>query len=170
MRNMIQLAKCGDPSALEELILIHQDRILRLTVHLLGNTEEAKDAAQEILLRFCRGIESTTIKMSGNFPLKAKTGSEAVNFPQSVDDISSYTLEVMFRVTPIEQDKVISIKPLDYRIKIPIKNQGKIEFVDSVISTSLDLHEGQMAVVGKTSVAGLPAENIILVISAVMIN
>jgi RNA polymerase sigma-70 factor (ECF subfamily) len=56
IRGLIQLAQSGDPGALEELILVHQDRVLRLAVYLLGDFEEAKDASQEILLRFCRSI------------------------------------------------------------------------------------------------------------------
>ncbi len=53
---LIRQAKAGDPKALEELILAHQDQVLRLAMHLLGDVEEAKDAAQEVLLRFCKHL------------------------------------------------------------------------------------------------------------------
>ncbi len=116
-----------------------------------------------------RGIEGTAIKMSGNFPLKPVAGARMVNLPQSVEDISSSDLELSFQVSHVEKERVLNIT-LEFRVKIPIKNEGKIEFINSAISTSLDLHEGQMAVVGKTSVAGLPAENLILVISAKVLD
>ncbi len=57
MRDLIQRAQSGDSSALEELILVHQDRVLRLSIYLLGDLEEARDASQEILLRLCRSID-----------------------------------------------------------------------------------------------------------------
>jgi hypothetical protein len=116
-----------------------------------------------------RGIEGTGIKLSGNFPIKKATGSTVVNMPQSAEDISSFDLGLEFRASPREQDRVINLK-LDFQVKMPIENEGKVEFITSGIHTGLDLHEGQMAVVGKTSVAGLPAENLILVISAKVLD
>ena len=51
---LIRLAKAGDTEAIEELLSVYQDRILRLATIQLGNKEDARDAAQEVFLRFFR--------------------------------------------------------------------------------------------------------------------
>ena len=48
---LIDRFKDGDQSAFEELLLKYQDRIYNLCRHLLGNTHEAEDAAQDTFLK-----------------------------------------------------------------------------------------------------------------------
>lgn len=51
---LIRQAKSGDRHALEQVILAHQDQVLRMALALLGDRDDAMDAAQEVLLRLCR--------------------------------------------------------------------------------------------------------------------
>lgn len=44
----------GDPDAFARLVEEHQDRLLRLCERLLGDAEEARDAAQEVFLKLFR--------------------------------------------------------------------------------------------------------------------
>lgn len=53
----------GDGDALGDLVEIHQERVLRLCQRLLGDVEEARDAAQEIFLKLYRG--AATFKPKG---------------------------------------------------------------------------------------------------------
>jgi len=48
---LIDRFKGGDQSAFEELVLKYQDRIYNLCRHMLGNTHEAEDAAQDTFLK-----------------------------------------------------------------------------------------------------------------------
>jgi RNA polymerase sigma-70 factor (ECF subfamily) len=48
---LITRFKNGDPSAFEELVLAHQDRIYGLCRRLLGNAHDAEDAAQDVFFK-----------------------------------------------------------------------------------------------------------------------
>lgn len=48
---LIDRFKGGDQAAFEELVLKYQDRIYNLCRHMLGNTHEAEDAAQDAFLK-----------------------------------------------------------------------------------------------------------------------
>ena len=48
---LIQRAKAGNKNAFGKLIQNHQDQILYLAYDMLGNYEEAKDAAQDIFIK-----------------------------------------------------------------------------------------------------------------------
>jgi len=49
-------ARAGDVEAFEELLRQSERRVLRTALRLLGNLEDAKDAAQEVFLRFHRHL------------------------------------------------------------------------------------------------------------------
>jgi RNA polymerase sigma-70 factor (ECF subfamily) len=49
--SIINRFKEGEESAFEELVLKYQDRIYNLCRHMLGNTHEAEDAAQDTFLK-----------------------------------------------------------------------------------------------------------------------
>jgi RNA polymerase sigma-70 factor (ECF subfamily) len=53
---LVRRAKDGDPSALEALCERHAPRVERLSRHVLGNGEDARDAAQESLAKLCERI------------------------------------------------------------------------------------------------------------------
>jgi len=48
---LINRFKGGDQTAFEELVLKYQDRIYNLCRHILGNAQEAEDAAQDTFLK-----------------------------------------------------------------------------------------------------------------------
>lgn len=53
---LVRRAKDGDRQALSELCERHAPRVERLSRHLLGDTEDARDAAQEALVKLCSRI------------------------------------------------------------------------------------------------------------------
>lgn len=55
---LVKAAQVGDPAAFEALMIRHERRMLRLAYRMLGNLEEAKDASQEVFVRFHRYLHS----------------------------------------------------------------------------------------------------------------
>jgi RNA polymerase sigma-70 factor (ECF subfamily) len=53
---LVRRAKDGDSQALAELCGRHAPRVERLSRHLLGDSEDARDAAQESLVKLCSRI------------------------------------------------------------------------------------------------------------------
>lgn len=53
---LLEQCRAGNQLAWETLVRSYQARVYSLAFHYLGNTEEAKDAAQEIFLRIYRNI------------------------------------------------------------------------------------------------------------------
>jgi RNA polymerase sigma-70 factor, ECF subfamily len=51
--DLVSKARSGDPKALEALVERHAPRVHRLAAQLLGDLEEARDAAQESLVKLC---------------------------------------------------------------------------------------------------------------------
>jgi RNA polymerase sigma-70 factor (ECF subfamily) len=56
LREWIKRAKAGDPDAFEYILLRQERMVLRFAERLLGNTEDAKDAAQEVFVRLLRNL------------------------------------------------------------------------------------------------------------------
>jgi len=59
---IIASAIAGDRAAFEEIVLLHERRVLTLAFRLLGTAEDAQDAAQEVFLRafkYLRGFDSS---------------------------------------------------------------------------------------------------------------
>ncbi len=54
----------GDASAFEELILKYQDRIYNLCRHMLGNTHDAEDAAQDTFIKAYQNLNKFTPEAS----------------------------------------------------------------------------------------------------------
>src|SRR5688572_29483260 len=48
---LVERAITGDRAAFEEIVLLHERRVFTLAFRLLGNEEDAQDAAQEVFLR-----------------------------------------------------------------------------------------------------------------------
>jgi RNA polymerase sigma-70 factor (ECF subfamily) len=48
---MIERAKAGDPAAFEQMIDCYQRKVISTAWRMLGNREDARDAAQEVFLR-----------------------------------------------------------------------------------------------------------------------
>ncbi len=53
---IIARARSGDPQAFEQLMLAHQKRVLATAWRMLGNLEDARDAAQEVFLRLYKHL------------------------------------------------------------------------------------------------------------------
>ncbi len=51
LRQWIKEAKAGDATAFERIMLLHERMVLRTAERLLMNSEDAKDAAQEVFVR-----------------------------------------------------------------------------------------------------------------------
>ncbi|MGH9583069.1 MAG: RNA polymerase sigma factor [Bryobacteraceae bacterium] len=51
LREWIRKAKAGDLAAFERILILHERTVLRFAQRLLGNGEDAKDAAQEVFIR-----------------------------------------------------------------------------------------------------------------------
>jgi len=49
--NLIENFKKGDSSAFGEIVLKYQDKVYNLCRHMLGNVEDAEDAAQDVFLK-----------------------------------------------------------------------------------------------------------------------
>jgi RNA polymerase sigma factor (sigma-70 family) len=56
MKNLVEKAREGSRSALEELILSVQGKVYELSLRMLGHPEDAEDAAQEILIKVITNI------------------------------------------------------------------------------------------------------------------
>jgi RNA polymerase sigma-70 factor (ECF subfamily) len=55
---LVERVRSGDHAAFEEIVICYQRRILSTAWRVLGNEEEAKDAAQEVFLRAFRYLRS----------------------------------------------------------------------------------------------------------------
>src|SRR6266571_2036020 len=61
---LLRLAKSGDGAAFEALLRIHEVQVARTALRLLGNRQDAQDAAQEVFLRLYRNLRR--IDTAGN--------------------------------------------------------------------------------------------------------
>ena len=53
---LLRLAKSGDAAAFEALLRSHEAQVARTALRLLGNRQDAQDAAQEVFLRLHRNL------------------------------------------------------------------------------------------------------------------
>lgn len=56
LRQLVKDAKAGDTASFERIIVLHERLVLRLAQRLLLNSEDAKDAAQEVFVRLHRSL------------------------------------------------------------------------------------------------------------------
>ena len=56
LRRLIKSAKGGDVAAFERIIALNERTVLRVARRLLVDSEDAKDAAQEVFIRLHRGL------------------------------------------------------------------------------------------------------------------
>jgi RNA polymerase sigma-70 factor (ECF subfamily) len=57
LRILLQRAKAGDLAAFEQLVVLHEQRVFQTALRLLRNVEDARDAAQEVLLRLHKHLK-----------------------------------------------------------------------------------------------------------------
>ena len=58
VRALVNKAKTGDVEAFEGLMILYQRRVLGIALRMLGNPDDAKDAAQEVFLRLFKRLSS----------------------------------------------------------------------------------------------------------------
>lgn len=56
VRRLVKDAKAGDEASFERIVILHERLVLRVAQRLLLNSEDAKDAAQEVFLRLHRTL------------------------------------------------------------------------------------------------------------------
>lgn len=56
VRRLVKDAKAGDAAAFERIVILHERLVLRVAQRVLLNSEDAKDAAQEVFLRLHRAL------------------------------------------------------------------------------------------------------------------
>jgi len=56
LRHWIEKARAGDAAAFERIMRLHERMVLRTAQRLLMNTEDAKDAAQEVFLKMHKNL------------------------------------------------------------------------------------------------------------------
>lgn len=56
LSELVRLAKSGDLKAFEQIIILHQRRVFLTALGMLGRTEDAQDAAQEVFFRLYRHL------------------------------------------------------------------------------------------------------------------
>jgi RNA polymerase sigma-70 factor, ECF subfamily len=56
-RGLLDLCRTGDPQAFARLVALHEAMVFNLAARLLGDPEEAKDAAQEVFLQVFRTLD-----------------------------------------------------------------------------------------------------------------
>ena len=54
---LIRQFKAGDPSTFDPIVQTYQDRIYNLCYYLLGNPQDAEDAAQEVFIKAFRNLK-----------------------------------------------------------------------------------------------------------------
>jgi RNA polymerase sigma-70 factor (ECF subfamily) len=53
---LIERARGGDAAAFDQLMIAHQQRVMATAWRMLGNTEDTRDAAQEVFLRLYKHL------------------------------------------------------------------------------------------------------------------
>jgi len=56
-RSLVEQARSGDPQAFARLVALHEGMVFNLSARLLGDPEEAKDAAQDVFLQVFRTLD-----------------------------------------------------------------------------------------------------------------
>lgn len=56
LRRLVRDAKAGDAASFERIVVLHERLVLRVAQRLLLNSEDAKDAAQEVFIRLHRTL------------------------------------------------------------------------------------------------------------------
>jgi hypothetical protein len=61
---LVEKAQSGNFDALKELVSMHESRIFNISLHMTGNTQGAKDATQEILIKMLTKLSTFENKSS----------------------------------------------------------------------------------------------------------
>jgi len=64
---LIEIAKRGNPAALERLFQMHSGRVFQLALRYVGFREDAEDVVQETFLKIVNGIQTFDADLGANF-------------------------------------------------------------------------------------------------------
>lgn len=78
--SLIEQAKAGDIESFQQLISEHEKRVFNIAYRMLGNIEDAKDVAQEALVKAYRGIKNFKGKSSFSTWLYAIVNNACIDF------------------------------------------------------------------------------------------
>jgi RNA polymerase sigma-70 factor, ECF subfamily len=100
MAEVIARAITGDRAAFEEIVLQHERRVLTLAYRLLGNGEDAQDAAQDVFLRAFKYLSRFDVSK----PLEPWLVRMTVNVCRSAGRKRQRTRVAFFQNPPIERE------------------------------------------------------------------
>src|SRR5262245_53879998 len=100
MAEVIARAITGDRAAFEEIMLLHERRVLTLAYRLLGNGEDAQDAAQDVFLRAFKYLR----RFDATKPLEPWLVRMTVNVCRTVGRKRQRTPAAFFQNFPERED------------------------------------------------------------------
>jgi len=62
LQELITRAQAGDDRSFEEIMILHERRVFRTALRILGNAEDARDAAQEVFLRLFKFLDRFDVR------------------------------------------------------------------------------------------------------------
>ncbi len=66
LEELITRAQAGDDRSFEEIMILHERRVFRTALRILGNAEDARDAAQEVFLRLFKFLDRFDVRKELN--------------------------------------------------------------------------------------------------------
>lgn len=97
---------------------------------------------------------------------RAGQGGEASGVVDNASKVQAKTIsQIKFRsASPSTDDKgrTIRIDGLKVGLKVPVVTDGKVQYIDTGISTDVDIREGQKVVVGKANMDGSDRASIVV--------
>lgn len=110
-----------------------------------------------------RARDGEMVQMSGAFPFRPADSSVATQLKEATGIYSSHS---SVNLSADEKGRIVSINNLGLRVEMP--RVGASGNQPTMVMTSIDVREGQMAVVGKTSADGSPNALIIVLTAKVL--
>lgn len=123
-RLLIERARSGERAAFERLIALHQDRLYRLCLSMLGDAQDAEDAAQESFLKAYRSLGkfrldssfSTWLHRIGSNACLDRLRGRARGKSQSLDEIVAQEGERLSRLLGPDEAAALESKDLAERL------------------------------------------------------
>lgn len=154
-QQVVLRARNGDRQAFNELVRRYQDVIFRLCVRLLGNTEDAEDACQEIFLRAYmrlatfRGqsrFKTWLVRLAINTCLNQRARQRPVEplLNDLVDHAPSVEEHVVRAEAMARLHQALQMLPPHYRVAVVLRDLEGLSYRD--IAEIMDVPEGTVRV------------------------
>ncbi len=152
---LVLRAREGDRQAFNELVRCYQDLVFRLCVRLLGNSDDAEDAAQEVFLRAYtrlagfRGLSSFKtwlVRLTINTCLNQRGRQQPLQSlaPEVVDGAPSVEDTVLRAETVARVHTALQALPQQYRIAVVLRDLEGLSYRE--IAEIVDVPEGTVRV------------------------